>query len=152
MTFAYVRGAFTQERTTDMGTNEDQLKREVTELTAQTERLQQQLENFREQVRKEAIRVARQQDWCDNGLNETMDNLGLPHVTDEDRLMPGKAEIVLRLYRTATIDVVGAADDDDVYERAGGLSESEVLAAANVTVPDGWTFEEYTVDTGWIVP
>jgi hypothetical protein len=145
--FAYVRDAFTPERTTDMGTNEDQLKREVTELTAQTERLQQQLENFREQVRKEAIRVAREQDWCDNGLNETMDNLGLDRVTDEDKLVPCKAEITVIAYRSFTVDLE-ATDDDDAYDKAGGLTERD-LVDKGVVIPDGWTFSEHNVESGW---
>jgi hypothetical protein len=34
-------------------------------------------EAFKQQVREVAIRVAEEQTWCDNGLNEVLDELGL---------------------------------------------------------------------------
>lgn len=36
------------------------------------------LEEYKERVRKEAIRVAQEQEWCDEGLNGTLERLGLP--------------------------------------------------------------------------
>lgn len=36
------------------------------------------LEEYKERVRKEAIRVAQEQEWCDDGLNQALRNLDLP--------------------------------------------------------------------------
>lgn len=36
------------------------------------------LEAFKRQVREEALRVQKDQGWCDDGLNTTLRNLGLP--------------------------------------------------------------------------
>lgn len=63
---------------------------------------------FKEQVREVAIKVAEEQHWCRGGLNETLEELGLP--AKEDRYI---VELVVKVVVTGELD-----DEYDAKEQA----------------------------------
>ena len=52
---------------------------------ANVSRIARDFEAFKTQVRVVAIRVADEQNWCDSGLNEVLEELGLPRKQGEYR-------------------------------------------------------------------
>jgi hypothetical protein len=70
------------------------------------------LTRFQEQVRDVAIRVAEEQSWCDNGLNEVLEELGLERKEKE-------YEVEVRVEGWAYVTVtVTATNDDEAGEKA----------------------------------
>ena len=61
------------------------------------------LEEFRTKVREVAIRVAEEMDWCNDGLNEVLEELGLPKLVTQWRV-------------TVEVIVVDQSDEDEARD------------------------------------
>lgn len=70
------------------------------------------LDSYKAEVRKEAIRVAARQNWCDDGLNETLRNLGLPEKKTY------RIPVTLTETRTVFLSIRDAESEDDAKAKA----------------------------------
>lgn len=97
------------------------------EAVAEVRSLRTKLESFQAQVREVAIRVAKENDWCADGLNDVLRELNLPTYKPKWRV-------------ELTITVV-AADDYDARDLV-----SELLAGADVEDYDISSYAEEVED------
>lgn len=95
------------------------------------------LEQFKEQVVEVALEVAREQDWCDEGLARTLAKLGLDLPTVE-------------VFRRITVEIDVSAQVRRGRYGVPDLDFSEAAAALEISMPyppDGWEDVEVgTVD------
>lgn len=106
---------------------------------AQAEAVRAEFDAFRQLVREEAIRVARDQGWCDSGLNRTLSRLGLPEKRDvRVRVQVTRPsmprEYVLRVSDAETEEQARA------LLAAPGRLDREVRDQLGVLARDGYTF------------
>lgn len=90
------------------------------------------LEEFRRKVREEAIRVAADNGWCDDGLNRTLRNLGLA----EKRLYRVPVEVTLT--QVGYIEVTDAMSMEEARASLASKSSEELhnLRRRNLTVAE----------------
>jgi hypothetical protein len=92
--------------------------------------VEQELADFKTQVREKAIEVSQEQRWCRDGLNTTLDDLGLDKVAS-------------RIRKTATIKVTYTWDPED---EENGLINDITITSNNYNDFDVEEFE--VVDEG----
>lgn len=105
-------------------------------------------EEFRVKVRDVAIRVARQQDWCDEGLNDVLEELGLPRKTQAYDV---EVDVEFTLRKTITVRVDEATDGDSAREQVDSTLVEDTLSnecewpdGDDVNL-DGWTVQSVDV-------
>lgn len=96
-------------------------------------------ERFREQVRDVAIRVADENNWCDNGLNEVLAELNL---APKEREFEVTVTVTAQQERTITITAI---DEDDAQEKARN-NDNDVVSDAIDNFEWVWDNGEITVD------
>ncbi len=80
--------------------------------------------SFRDQVREVAIRVAGENGWCDSGLNEVLDELGLDPKTSTWLV---EVEVTARQTRTVSVEAVSEeAAQDQVVQNEDEVLSSEI--------------------------
>lgn len=82
------------------------------------------IEEYQAQVRAEALRVAKEMSWCDDGLNKTLRNLGLP----EKQTYRIPLEIVEK--RIVYVNVMDAATEEEARAKV----TAEEYLKANVAL------------------
>lgn len=100
------------------------------------------LDAFRAQVREEAIRVAESQGWCDEGLNRTLENLGLDPVTKEWLV---NVEVTATRVFTVTIS---STTDDQAWRDVDALSQDDLeeLIGDDLAASD-WSYSTHDAST-----
>jgi len=116
------------------------LEREVEELRVSLRREQAALNEFKEQVRETAIEVAAEQDWCTDGLNRVLGDLGLPTHSQEFEV-----SVLVRFYFRGTTDEPEPSQDW-VSNSLSGLDNVELDEDWEVSDSD-YTVESVTVET-----
>lgn len=99
--------------------------------------LKTEFEAYKKQVRDVAIEVAAEQGWCDDGLNERLQELGLEPMARQWEVtvtLLGRQEVKIR---------VTAASDDAAAELAREVDETALLAKAD---PTKWVIDEVDAD------
>jgi hypothetical protein len=102
-------------------------------------RAEQTLAAYKIQVREVAIRVAEEQDWCNEGLNEVLTELGLDGVTRSYRV-----PVELTATQTVYIDVEAIDIDHAVSQVEDNYTSSDLAQEAD---GDDWSVSDYSVDT-----
>lgn len=98
------------------GPTKAELQAERDVLWRELERTQRELETFKNDVRERAIEVAQDQGWCQSGLNETLDALGLPTVHSNYTVT---LDLRLRFdVDLSSVDLTGVDLDDKWFENA----------------------------------
>lgn len=71
------------------------------------------LDEYKALVRREALRVQNEMGWCDDGLNETLRNLGLP-----EKFGPVRVPVRVRTERIQVVTIEDAENIEDAHRRA----------------------------------
>lgn len=108
----------------------DESQREASSLRDRLNEAREQHEAFRTQVRDVAIRVADEQDWCVNGLNEVLDELDLPKRTRE-------YEVQVEVKQTITV-TVEAVDEEEAQEKVEEMDADDLVREH----ADNWDWEK----------
>jgi hypothetical protein len=112
-------------------------------LTAQASQATEQLAAFKDRVRQEALDVASRMGWCDDGLNGTLENLGLP-LKDKPKW---KAVVMVR------VEVTGIEMDEEPSENEvrrgldlGDIGYSGASYGEGDDTSVGWDITEIDVE------
>lgn len=92
-----------------------QIQQQLEEYKASLALEQQRSSLYRDRVREEAIRVAKENGWCNEGLNMTLENLDLEPVTQTYRVI-----VRVHAYQDVELDI-----------QAGGEDEVEAIALSD---------------------
>mgnify|MGYP001550756403 CR=1 FL=1 len=111
---------------------------DMSALHARIRTLEMEHEQFRTQVREKAIEVAANEGWCDSGLNEALEELGL-----EPKTRTFDVEVQVTASQMVTIEVE-AADEDEAREIAERDMESEIENEINM---HDWDIDERNVES-----
>lgn len=109
----------------------DTVWREARQLRGELATAEQQLEAFQVQVRDVAIRVAQDQNWCDQGLNEVLEELGLPRKSSRYRV-----SVTVTANKVFDIEVQ-AASGGDAWRMVDDWGSSTLLEHIG-ELPGGW--------------
>lgn len=71
------------------------------------------LDEYKAMVRKEALRVQSEQGWCQDGLNQTLRNLGLP-----EKQGPVRVPVEVTLKRVIVMTVDDVESEEEAYAKA----------------------------------
>lgn len=109
------------------------------DLEAELTRVHQEFAAYKAKVREKALDAADSEGWCREGLNSALTDLGLERVTSDYDV-----RLTINLSRSITVRI--AADDyDSAYETAEGYREMD-LPGLGIALPDGWEFDDLTLD------
>lgn len=91
------------------------LQRQVAELQGQISLVDARLVAFKAEVRDKAIEVAEERGWCDEGLNEVLEELGLEPKTTG---WTGTVTVRVYGYQDVEVEIEQADDEDDAITQA----------------------------------
>jgi len=99
-----------------------QLQRELSAAINTTAEVRSQYEQFKKDVREVALNAKQSENWCDQGFNAAMDELGLEKL-------PSEFEIDVEIKAVQTVTVTVDADDlvSNDYERTEQGARQYVL-------------------------
>ena len=92
----------------------NRLRTEVAEQMEQVRQARRAHEIFRGEVRRVALEVAAEQGWCDSGVNERLEELGLDRIT--------RSYTVTATYEL-TLTIEDADNEEDAEEQANSIME-----------------------------
>lgn len=110
------------ERVHDLMRERDTLREAVTEANRQTTDIRIAHQRFRTQVRDVAIEVADEQGWCDDGLNERLEQLGLD---------PRERPYTVGVTVTLSLEIEEAVNQDSAEDQAKDLLSDMLSGAEN---------------------
>lgn len=85
----------------------ERLRDELTRTQALSRQFLDQLERYKTKVREVAIRVADEQSWCDQGLNDVLEELGL-----EPNLHTYRVTVRVVLHQEVTVEIQAGNRED----------------------------------------